>query len=225
MKKISFQNFLIVSPFFVLVVTKIFIEFCTSLFIPSISWIPAFLGYYLAIIMVLLLAKRYYSFSILQIVPSSFKPIPKSRLLFWGIIFPALLPLTAFFTQISYVSLELLLYIVIFSLINPLFEEGFWRGLLFHLPGSKTFCICYSASLFSFSHIFLWRYWFKIRMIIIPTVISTLIMGVLWMWFMKSNRNIIYPILSHVLVDIFNLSVAVYCGLIPMRLNQLFAAH
>ena len=48
----------------------------------------------------------------------------------------------------------------------------------------------------------------------IPTVISTFLMGLLWMHFMNKNKKIMYPILSHIIVDILNLSVAVYSGLI-----------
>ena len=33
------------------------------------------------------------------------------------------------------------------------------------------------------------------------------------MWFYQRQKNLAYPILSHALVDIFNLSVAVFYGL------------
>jgi len=37
------------------------------------------------------------------------------------------------------------------------------------------------------------------------------------MWFMQKQKNLLYPVLSHVAVDIFNLSVAVYTGLYDGR--------
>lgn len=206
--------FLIISPLLVLIITRIGIEISIRNFRPEISWIPSFIGYYIAITLMFLIASRSFSLPIRQLFPISFRSIPKFKLLFWGIILPALLPLAGFIPHVKFVTLEFFIYIFIFACINPLFEEGFWRGLLFYLPGNDVFRILYSATLFSFSHLFFWGYWFKTPNVIIPTVISTFIMGILWMWFMLKNRNILYPIISHILVDIFNLSVVIYCGLI-----------
>ena len=207
--------FIIASPILVLLLTRLGIEFSIRNFKPEISWIPSFIGYYIVITLMQIIASCYFSLPIRHVFSMSLRPIPKFRLLFWGIIFPALLPLAAFIPQIKFIPFKFIFYIVIFACINPLFEEGFWRGLLFYLPGKKVFRVFYSAALFSFSHLFFWGYWFKIPMVIIPTVISTFIMGIMWMWFMEKNKNLLYPILSHLLVDIFNLSVAVYYGLIP----------
>lgn len=206
--------FLIISSFLVLLLTKIGIIISIKYFQPEISWIPSFIGYYFSILLMFFIATKYFSFPIKQVFTLSLKPIPKFGLLFWGIIIPALLPIAAFITQIKLVPFEFVIYIIIFSFINPIFEEGFWRGFLNFLPGNGTFRILYTSILFSFSHLFFWSYWFKVPMIIIPTVISTFIMGILWMWFMQKRKNLLYPILSHVLVDIFNLSVAVYYGII-----------
>jgi membrane protease YdiL (CAAX protease family) len=49
------------------------------------------------------------------------------------------LPITAFITQIKSVPFEFIIYIIIFSCINPIFEEVFWRGLLIFLPGNKAY--------------------------------------------------------------------------------------
>jgi hypothetical protein len=89
------------------------------------------------------------------------------------------LSITAFITQIKSVPFEFIIYSIIFSCINPIFEEVFWRGRLIFLPSNNFFRILYSASLFSFSHFFLWGYWFKSPMILFPTLISTFIMGLL----------------------------------------------
>ena len=207
-------KFLLISPFLVLILTKLGIIFSTNYFRPEISWIPSFLGYYFSIVLVFFIASKYLSLSIKEILTFSFMPVPKFRIIFLAVIIPALLPITAFIFNIKKVPFEFILYIIIFSCINPLFEESFWRGLLNFLPGNKAFRIIYTAALFSFSHYFLWGYWFKFPMIIIPAVISTFIMGILWMWFMQKQNNLLYPIISHFFVDIFNLSVAVYCGFV-----------
>lgn len=37
-------------------------------------------------------------------------------------------------------------------------------------------------------------------------------MGVCWMWLYQRDGRLIYPIVSHILVDIFNLSIAIFMG-------------
>lgn len=213
---VSFKaNFLLTTlPVLVLVLTKATVLISINYFPSELSWIPSFIGYYSSILLAIYISKKYLSLPIRQILPTSFKPIPPYGLLLVTIIIPALLPITAFITQIKSVPFEFIIYIIIFSCINPIFEEMFWRGLLIFLPGNNFFRISYSASLFSFSHFFLWGYWFKSPMILFPTLISTFIMGVAWMWFMHKQKNLWYPIVSHFLVDIFNLSVAVYFGIV-----------
>ena len=132
-----------------------------------------------------------------------------------GVLLPALLPIMAFIMHIKDVPTIFILYIIIFSCINPFFEEIFWRGLLVNISGNKNIKAIYSSALFSFSHLLFWSYWFKTSLTIITTMIATFLMGLLWMWFMNKDKKIMYPILSHIIVDILNLSVAVYVGVIP----------
>lgn len=208
---------LVVLPFLVLLLTKLIILLSVQLFQSKLSWIPGFIGYYLSIVVAFLISKKYLPIPVEQLIPRSFRPVPPFTLLLLTIVIPALLPIMAFITQIGNVPFEFLIYIVIFSCINPIFEEAFWRGLFIFMPGNNLFRILYSAALFSFSHFFLWSYWFKSPMILIPTVISTFIMGIAWMWFMQRWKNLLYPIVSHFFVDIFNLSVAVYYGIIAFE--------
>ena len=46
-----------------------------------------------------------------------------------------------------------------------------------------------------------------------PGVITTFIMGLAWMWFYLRERSLAYVIASHLIVDIFNLSVAMFIGI------------
>ncbi len=211
------KRLLIALPFLVLLLTKGAVLLSINYLPSHLSWIPSFIGYYLAVVLALIISKRYFFLPIEKIIPKSLRPIPKFRVLFLTIIIPALLPITAFVTQIKNVHFEFVIYIIIFSCVNPIFEEGFWRGIFTFMPGSDFFRILYSASLFSFSHFFWWHYWFKSPMILIPTLISTFIMGIAWMWFMSKEKNLLYPILSHFFVDVFNLSVAVYYGIVSFE--------
>ncbi|WP_291861196.1 CPBP family intramembrane glutamic endopeptidase [Marinilabilia sp.] len=206
--------FIILSPIIVLTFTWLGVKWCITSFPDHISWIPAFAGYYLTIGIVFLLSILIFRFNPLKHLDYNLKPRPRFPLLLWTIILPALLPLAAFITQAQYVPSHLFFFILLFALINSFFEEIYWRGFLAFIPGPNSIRILLSASLFSFSHFLFWDHWYPSPIIMIPTVVSTLIMGILWMHFMNKKKNIIYPILSHMFVDILNLSVAVYSGLI-----------
>jgi membrane protease YdiL (CAAX protease family) len=130
-----------------------------------------------------------------------------------GILIPALLPFPVFLFNLRVVSAGFLWAIVLFAAVNPYFEETFWRGLMDLLPVGPRLRVCCSGILFSFSHFILWgAYWLSKPRILVPTLITTFFMGLCWMWLYQRTRTLLYPILSHALVDVFNLSVAVFCG-------------
>src|SRR5208337_547207 len=169
-KPYSLNGFLLVAPIIVLLLTKFCIYYSITCFRSEISWIPSFIGYYIAICLMFFIASRYLGLPLKNIFRRSLKPVPTVGIFFLGIILPALLPLGVFILHIKQVPASYFGFIVLFSCINPIFEEGFWRGLLNYLPGNKVFRIFYSAFLFGFSHYFLWGYWFKTPMVIVPTV-------------------------------------------------------
>ncbi len=215
---INLKQFLIAAPVLVLPFARFIGELSINFLPTQLSWLPAFGGYYLAIGFSFYIAARFYQIPLKAIFANlNLSPLPPLKYLFWFIIIPALLPIAAFLSNVKYVTPLFMFYIVLFSMINPFFEEGFWRGLLRYIPGSKTFKVIYTAALFAFSHYFLWGYWFKSWWVIGPAVFSTFVMGVLWMIFMQKQPRLIYPILSHVVVDILNLSVAVYYGMVTFH--------
>ncbi len=59
-------------------------------------------------------------------------------------------------------------------------------------------------------------YWLSRPRVLIPVLITTFIMGIAWMWFYLRERSLGYTIASHFVVDVFNLSVAMFMGL-PLR--------
>lgn len=203
---------LFVLPFFVLLFTRIGIEISVWVLPLRWAWLLAFAGYYLAIVISIWYAGRF--LGVIRPVIGKLLPQPSNRLILIGVVLPALLPLGVFVLNVRVVPLPVLVSIIGFALINPFFEDAFWRGLLAHVPLSPCGRILFSASLFSFSHYFLWgTYWLNTPHILIPTCITTFIMGVCWMWFYQRDRRLIYPILSHILVDVFNLSIAVFMAI------------
>jgi len=205
------KNRLYLLPIFLLVGTRLGIELFVELFPVRFAWIPSFIWYW-ALIYLCFKWGREKEF--IGPVQNSFsiRPWPSRKWLVLGILLPALLPIGVFI-NVTYIPVEFLLYILIFACINPWFEELIWRHSLSFLPSKKWIVVLYSAGLFAFSHYFFWQYWFTTPEVMIPTVISTFIMGVLWMLFLLREQKYIYIVISHILVDIFNLSVAVYYGI------------
>lgn len=208
------SRFLLFSPLIILILTRLGVELSIKIFEREFSWITGFLGYYLSILIVYLVVRIRFGINLLNELDFGFQPVPKFGLLFWTIVIPALLPVAALISQFDFVPGVFFLYILIFAIINSVIEEIYWRGFLYNLAVSKSIRILLSAGLFSFSHYLFWGFWYRTPIIMIPTVVSTFIMGLLWMHFMNRENKIIYPILSHLIVDILNCSVAVYFGLI-----------
>lgn len=208
------SRFLLISPLIVLILTRLGVELSKDIFEREFSWITGFLSYYLSILIVYLIVLIRFNINLFRELDFSFHPVPKFGFLFWTIVIPALLPVAALISQFDFIPAIFFLYILIFAIINSVIEEVYWRGFLYKVAVSKTVRILLSAGLFSFSHYLFWGYWYRTPIIMIPTLVSTFIMGLLWMHFMNREKKIIYPILSHLVVDILNCSVAVYFGLI-----------
>ena len=103
---------------------------------------------------------------------------------------------------------------LIFALINPWIEEGYWRGLL--MEASKNWKpwqqIGYSSFFFAASHPVIWG------VNSLPNrepavFMSTLIMGLVWAWVFYKTGSLRWAICSHILVDLFNLSVPVFLNI------------
>lgn len=204
---------LLVMPLFVLMFTRLGIELYVHILPLHLSWIPSFITYYVSIEICLWFAKRRMNITVASRT-NRILPLPKIRYLVFGVVLPAIIPLGVFISNYKAVPWSSYAYILVFASINPFFEEAFWRGLFINLSVSSWKRQLLSGLLFSFSHYFLWgAYWLSNPRVLIPTCITTFIMGWCWMWFYQRDRRLLYPILSHVAVDVLNLSIAVFMGL------------
>lgn len=200
-------------PLAVLAVSRLGADVSVRLLPMHIAWIPAFVVYYLAI--------EASVFWVRRAVPGASGGLsfssgarPAARRVIFGAVLPGLLPLGFFVLNVSLVPAAVLGAIVVFAAINSYFEEVFWRGLLAHLPAPDPVKILYSGALFAFSHwFFTGAYWLSRPRVLIPVVITTFVMGVAWMWFYLRERSLVYTIVSHFVVDVLNLSVAMFMGL------------
>lgn len=103
---------------------------------------------------------------------------------------------------------------LLFALINPWFEEGYWRGLLLDTTATWKggFSILYTSSLFALSHPILWGV-NSIANRSIAVVISTFVMGVVWALVYQKTRSLRWIVIAHILVDLFNLAIPVFLNL------------
>jgi membrane protease YdiL (CAAX protease family) len=103
---------------------------------------------------------------------------------------------------------------LLFALINPWFEEGYWRGLL--LDASATWKgwlrVLYTSGLFALSHPALWGV-NSIGNRTITVIVSTFVMGIVWAVVYHKTRSLRWVIVAHILVDLLNMAVPVFLNL------------
>lgn len=199
-------------PLVVLGVTRLAIEVSARMLPLPLAWVPAFAAYYLVIEAGVLWARRY-----LAVPPPHLGrlwPVPPMRLLLPAIVLSATLTLVFFLNNVRVVPLGILVLVLLYAVLTPYFEEVFWRCLLDALPARPAIRSLYSAFFFGFSHYFLWgAYWLaQPPRRWIAAALSIFMMGLLWSWFYRRDGRLLYPILSHGMVDVFNLSVALFSG-------------
>ncbi len=100
-----------------------------------------------------------------------------------------------------------------FAVINPFFEEIYWRGfLLTALPLPKGAAVAYSTLLFTASHPLMWGV-FSVANRSPVMLASLLLMGFVWSMAFLKTGSLRWPVVSHFLVDIFNMAVFVFLNL------------
>ncbi len=145
----------------------------------------------------------------------------------WGwsglAIVVGLIPLPLFVLNVRrFDSPGLVLAWVIFALVNPLLEEGYWRGLLLDRTAgwSGWLSVPYSSFFFAINH----PLTFGVHSIANRhpvTMISTFIMGLIWAIVYRRTGSLRWTVLAHFLVDLFNLSVLAFLNVyVPPGLSQ-----
>jgi membrane protease YdiL (CAAX protease family) len=110
---------------------------------------------------------------------------------------------------------------LLFAFINPWLEEGYWRGLL--LDAAKEWkpwaSVLYTSAVYAASHPLMWGVnSFANRELVV--LASTFVMGVFWAIIYRRTGSLRYPVFSHILVDLFNLSVAIFLNLNIVHTSQ-----
>jgi len=200
-------------PFAVILFTRMGIECSVRLFPMRYAWIPSFLLYY----GIVAVCHRFVQRGILRgqraVLSYAPWPVPGPKAWLFGVVLPAMPTFGFFLLNFRAVPVVLFGPIIAFALINPIFEETFWRGIMNLLPAPRWIRILYSGFLFSFAHYSTsGAYWLSNPRVLTAVVICTFLMGVGWMWLYQRQRTLFYPILGHAMVDVLNLSVAVFSG-------------
>lgn len=134
----------------------------------------------------------------------------------WNILtlFAAILPLPILLMNLSLLTFDYVFILwLLFAFINPFFEEIFWRGFLIdHMPISKWKACLYSTFLFVISHPVMWGR-FSIANRSWMTIVSLILMGFIWSIVYLKTGSLRWCLISHILMDIFNLSVYVFLNL------------
>jgi len=186
-------------------------------FIKNWSWIPIVLFYWLAVSFVLYIDYkknrkrpidyfRGYKFKISTVILS----------LIVGLIpLPILLKYFYLFNS-SY----LILFWILLAIINPFFEEIFWRAYMLDMSPKIPLWIkvIVSSLLFSAAHPLIWGI-FSPSMLTIEMIISVFIMGIVWSYVYIKSKSLILPYFSHLLVDLFGCSILAFLNLLPIMSN------
>lgn len=187
------------------------------IFMKNWAWIPIVLLYWLAITLVL-----YSDYKKNGKNPKDY--ITKFKFSISTIILALLVGLIPLPVIIKYFYLfdtnYLIISWILVAIINPFFEEIFWRAYLLERSPKIPFWIkaIVSSILFTASHPLTWGI-FSSKMLSIEMVVSVFIMGIVWSIVYRKSKSILLPYFSHLLVDLFNCSVLVFLNLLPAMTN------
>ncbi len=120
-----------------------------------------------------------------------------------------LIPLPIFLLNLKVLHpVGLVLALIAFALINPFFEEIFWRGFLLEaLPfGRKWIRAAYSIAFYILLHPLTLGIFSPANRNYM-TLISLAVMGTVWSAVSYKSKSLWWCVASHLLVDFFNLSV------------------
>lgn len=106
---------------------------------------------------------------------------------------------------------------ILVAIINPFFEEVFWRGYMLKSFPKIPFWIkaIVSSFLFAVAHPLTWGI-FSANMLTVEMFISVFIMGIVWSYVYRKSESLILPCLSHSLVDLLSCSVLAFLNMLPV---------
>lgn len=146
----------------------------------------------------------------------------RPKLKIWTILVAVVvgfLPLFVFITNIKLLAHPYTILWLLFALINPFFEETFWRGYVMNgLKEKPVLAVIWSTLMFTLSHPLMWGV-FSITLREPAMLISLLVMGSMWGLIYIKTKNLWLCVISHVLVDVFNMNIFAFLDMIEMGIG------
>ena len=130
-------------------------------------------------------------------------------------ILAGLLSLPGFLRHWSVLSsLHLIVAWLAFALINPWFEESYWRGLLIDATASwgKLLSLLYSSVWFAVSHPLIWGI-HSLPLRKVEAVGALLLVGLIWGMSYQRTGSIRWCVAGHMLANLFGLAALVLLNL------------
>jgi membrane protease YdiL (CAAX protease family) len=181
------------------------IQFIAGRYVGVWAWVPTMLGFWLVIAL------------LLHNSPSS--PRPRQRFRrpsgspFWSVLalLAGLLSLNGFLGNWTLLAnAQLIVAWLAFALINPWFEESYWRGLLIDSTASwgKLASLLYSSAWFAASHPLIWGiHSLPLRK---PEAVGALFfVGLIWGLAYQRTGSLRWCVVGHMLANLFGLAALV----------------
>jgi membrane protease YdiL (CAAX protease family) len=198
----SKKIFFYLSPIALIATCHLFVVFINKI-MGQWVFVPAFIVYWgLSALIAFKLAGVSYINNLFN------KPVGKIGWLILSIII-GFLPVSILLGNLSMITVPLMILSVLFSIINPVFEELYWRGfVLDYTFRSKLLSSIYSSMLFILSHLCIWGV-FSYGNRNLFLIFSLIIMSIVWCIVRVKTKSLWWCIISHFFVDLFNLLVFV----------------
>lgn len=194
------------SPFVLTIICAV-IQLIAGHYLGVWAWAPTMLGFWL--IIGYFLCK--YPISPLQ----RFQPASGSLL--WSLlaVMAGLLSLYGFLSNWRLlIDINLIVAWLVFALVNPWFEESYWRGLLIDSTNSwgKFASLLYSSVWFAASHPLIWGiHSTSLRK---PEAVGALLfVGLIWGWVYQRTGSLRWTVVGHMLANLLGLSALVLLNL------------
>ncbi len=199
------KRLILLSPF-VLIVLGQLLAWMVGSHLGTFAWAYLFVGYWISLAMMILIGGgKNAIFRWLQ--PSQGGPLWP----FVAIAFSLVTTIWMFIPNWHFlIQLELIIPTIIFVMINPCLEEGYWHGLLIDsaVGWPSWLAILYSGILFAINHLFI--------MVVVPAGrnpavwVYQLFVGLLLGVVFIKTKSLRWPIASHAVINLLSMTIAIF---------------
>ncbi|MGM7635198.1 CPBP family intramembrane glutamic endopeptidase [Bacillus sp. Hm123] len=203
------RNFILISPIVVILLGFITATICSKV-IDEWAWVPLAIVYWGSLSICIKCFKGD------KQVKDWLKKPQSSKIIVFFTLLLGLFPMSVIMTNYElFNSTWLVALWLLFAIINPFFEELYWRGLLLDAAMKlfpKWIAVAYSTIFFVLSHPLMWGV-FSIANAHYHVFIYLTILGVVWSYTYFQTQSLRWVMLSHFFVDIGIMTVPVFLNL------------